>query len=95
MPKIYYKAENKEIAVSNGEEFVRIHRRDPKLPIKFGCLQGNCGVCAIHVLKGMDNLSKPVSQEIETLHRKGLNEKNYRLACQCAINGDVSVIAEG
>jgi ferredoxin len=91
MPKIYYKTANKEIRVSGGEELVGIHNRDATLPIKFGCRQGNCGVCALRVLSGMANLSKAASTEIETLHRKGLNENKYRLACQCAINGDVSV----
>ncbi len=79
-----------EIRVAGGSELLAIQRKNPELPLKFGCCHGECGTCAIEVLQGSQNLSKCSQQELLTLKKKGLSG-NHRLACQCALNGDVTI----
>ena len=90
MPKITFVNKNIEIQVPEGSEFLEIHRRNPELPLKFGCTRGDCGVCAIQVLQGASHLTQESAKEKETLLRTGKGS-GYRLACQCAINGDLTV----
>lgn len=85
--KIKFIKEKKEAEVSSGSEFLEL---SPDLPIKFGCKRGECGTCAIKILKGMDHLTKMSALERETLRKKGCGP-DYRLACQCAINGPVDI----
>ena len=59
------------------------------MPLKFGCTLGHCGVCSIKVNAGKENLSPPTRQEKTTLKEKYL--EGYRLACQCALLGDVEL----
>jgi ferredoxin len=73
-----------------GADFQRIHVLYPDLPLRFGCRNAECGVCVIYVTQGIENLTKMTPEEIKTLERKGL-PKGCRLACQCALNGDVTV----
>lgn len=70
-------------------ELSRLPFLDPTIPIQFGCCQGDCGTCAIKVIEGEENLSPKTKQEIKTLSRLG--KSSYRLACQCAIRGDVVI----
>jgi len=91
MATITFKKQKLEISVSDGSEFVDVFQKDTSLPMKFGCTRGICGVCAMEVTSGMDNLTKKSDLESETLKRKGIEEENYRLGCQCAVNGSVEV----
>lgn len=86
MPKISFSVSQLEFYVNGGSELKEVSY----LPLKFGCKNGGCGVCAIHVQKGLENLSK-VSKEEEKILKKCLLEEGYRLACQCAINGDITI----
>lgn len=88
MPK--FKVINQDLTVSipSGTELIDAAKKHPDLGLKFGCTRGDCGVCAIEVVSGNENLSQQSAQEKETLRKKGLGE-GWRLACQCAINGDV------
>ena len=90
MVKVYFVSQSKEIEVSRGAEFIELVEKYPNAPLRFGCRRGGCGVCAIAVRAGIENLSKPSKEEKELLSRKGL-EGDCRLACQCAINGDVEI----
>lgn len=81
----------KSIRTKEGEEFVALSQRIEELPLRFGCRRGNCGVCAIEVMDGQDNLTKKSISEMCTLKTKGLAKESHRLACQCAMNGDVKV----
>lgn len=78
-------------SVRSGLELLRAYQIDPSLPLQFGCCNGQCGVCAIRVIEGEKNLSKPTKQEQLTLAEKKLPSPPYRLACQCAILGDITV----
>lgn len=58
--------------------------------IPFGCEQGICGTCLIELPEGSDNVSDPEDQEQETLEAMGA-EDGQRLACQCQVEGDVTI----
>ena len=76
--------------VPAGCDFQRISTLHPSLPLRFGCRNGDCGVCAMHVMHGMENLTKRTPEEKKTLPRKGHSEE-WRLGCQCCVNGDVVI----
>lgn len=78
-------------SVRTGLELIRAYQIDPSLPLQFGCCNGQCGVCAIKVIEGENHLSKPTKHEKITLAKKQLNSPPYRLACQCAILGDITM----
>lgn len=50
---------------------------------------GLCGTCVVEILEGMQNLTPRTKAENSKL--KGLPQ-TFRLACQCQVRGDVSVI---
>lgn len=79
-----------QVEARDGSEILKIHNNNPHLALKFGCRRGNCGACAIKVISGSQNLTKMCAQEADVLKRKGLGD-DYRLACQCALNGDVTL----
>ncbi len=76
--------------VPAGCDFQRVHTLYPSLPLRFGCRNGECGVCALRVVQGMENLTKRTPEEVKTLARKGLSNE-WRLGCQCCVNGDLVV----
>lgn len=89
MPKLTFLKQNQTIELKEGTELTRISVLYPSLPLKFGCRQGDCGTCAIQVVEGGQNLSPLTKQERITLQRLGLTSR--RLACQCALIGDVII----
>lgn len=91
MPQITFKTKNLIFTVPEGIELLQAKKQNPDMPLKFGCTRGNCGVCAIHVLSGSENLTKMCSNEEGTLKRKGCLQGDYRLACQCALNGSIEI----
>jgi len=62
-----------------------LHRREI-LPIVFGCRIGQCGICKIKILKGLENINKKTKAE-----KSFTDESNERLACQCLIKGDIEI----
>jgi len=90
MPTITFKTKNLKFQVREGIELVQVKIQNPDIPLKFGCKQGNCGICAIHVTSGGEHLTKMCPKEKATLKRKEL-ESEYRLACQCALNGSIEI----
>jgi ferredoxin len=89
MPKLFFFNTQQLFEVPKGTELLTAYKIHPDMPLKFGCTQGNCEVCLIKVLEGKENLSPLTRQEKITLKDKC--QKGYRLACQCAIVGDVFV----
>ncbi|MCV3211946.1 (2Fe-2S)-binding protein [Plectonema radiosum NIES-515] len=59
--------------------------------IPFGCRAGACGVCVIEVLEGIPNLTDANYIERGFLTTLGYPEERYRLACQCRLQGDVTI----
>jgi ferredoxin len=49
---------------------------------------GQCGMCVVEIVEGMENLSPRTDFESRKLAKK---PDNYRLACQTMVNGEVSV----
>lgn len=58
--------------------------------IVYGCREGDCGTCMMEVMKGMENLSVPSVLEDKIL-RENMAGKQFRLACQAQVIGDVTV----
>lgn len=77
--------------IKPGSELLNAYQIDPSLPLKFGCCNGQCGVCVMRVIEGGENLSKQTKQEKMTLAEKNLPTPPFRLACQCAILGDITI----
>lgn len=77
-------------SIPSGTELLQAYKINPVLPLKFGCTKGQCAVCVFHVVKGQENLSKMTKQERKTLEKKNL-DSSCRLACQCALLGDVTI----
>lgn len=90
MPKITFTKHPEIYQVAAGTDLVRLPHIYPTIPLTFGCCQGECGVCAIEIASGTENLTKCTKQEEKTLKKKGL-PANYRLACQCALKGDIAI----
>jgi ferredoxin len=49
---------------------------------------GQCGLCSIEIVEGMENLSPRTDFENRKLQKK---PDNYRLACQTIVNGPIKV----
>lgn len=90
MAKLTSLKHQKVYSIRTGLELLKAYQIDPSLPLRFGCCQGQCGTCVIKVEKGHDNLSRMTEQEKATLSAKQL-EPACRLACQCALLGDVTI----
>lgn len=93
MVEIKCKSKDITCSVAADCELRRAHELYPELPIKFGCRRGECGVCAIKILAGKENLTRPTNEEIATRERKNLSS-DFRLACQCSLNGGGSIVIE-
>jgi len=63
--------------------------------IPFGCRAGACGACAIEVLAGDESLSAQQPQEAQFLRELGFAGPRFRLACQCRVNGNVTIRLAG
>ena len=62
-------------------------------PIEFDCREADCGICIMHVVKGMEHLSPAVGEEKDFLTAMHA-DADERLACQCRIMGDVEVVVD-
>ena len=91
MPKVLFGNTGQIFEITEGCGLLEMFISHPELPLKFGCTHGECGVCAIKIIKGHENLSKCTKQEIATLKQGGKSKDSYRLACQCSILGDVEI----
>jgi ferredoxin len=86
--------EGKEVVASNGANLrTRAIENNIDLYTLMGKMMncggyGQCGTCVIEVVEGMENLSPRTPVEDRKLKKK---LDNYRLACQCLVNGPVSV----
>jgi len=82
MAKIIHEKES--VDVSDGKPIIEACK---SLGVPFSCEEGICGLCAIEILEGEDNLSE-LTEEEQTLGK----DKKHRLACMCKIKkGDVKI----
>lgn len=94
MSTIKFIKEDKEIIVAQGSNLrekalqnqIDIYTFKGKLMNCGGI--GQCALCKVEIVEGMDNLSPRTDFENRKLAKKPLN---YRLACQTLVNGEVSV----
>ncbi len=61
--------------------------------LEFDCREADCGICIMKVMEGMDRLSPPTPPEKDFLKAMRA-DPDERLACQCRINGDVTVFLD-
>ena len=61
--------------------------------IDYDCREADCGVCIFRVVSGMENLS-PKGEEEAAFLTAMRADADERLACQCRIMGDVSVVID-
>ena len=59
--------------------------------IPFGCRMGACGACVIKIVEGKHCLSAKDAGEDMFLETLGFEGPEYRLACQCRIQGEATV----
>lgn len=93
MATIKFIKSKKEYNIPHATDLVRVSYINPDIPLTFGCRNGDCGACAINVVEGQECLSKPTKEELKTLQKKGL-PAGYRLACQCALMGNITIMDE-
>ncbi|WP_338019895.1 2Fe-2S iron-sulfur cluster-binding protein [Rahnella ecdela] len=60
--------------------------------MKFGCKTGNCGLCRVKVLSGIENITSITTKERRLFKVLEIEDPDIRLACQCKITGDVTLI---
>jgi ferredoxin len=91
MPKIIFTQSQLTIDVPAGCELLHAKELYPEIPLKFGCKRGQCGVCAIKIApEDLPHLTQASPEEKTVLTQKG-HGPNYRLACQCCLNGSIHI----
>lgn len=58
--------------------------------IVYGCREGDCGTCIMHVQAGWHNLTEPSVLEEKVL-KENMAGRHDRLACQAQIIGDCTI----
>jgi ferredoxin len=61
--------------------------------IEFDCRAADCGICAIKIISGAENLSPKTASEADFLQAMKADE-DERLACQVRVLGDVEIEAD-
>ena len=89
MPKVTITTDNIVIEVDKGYKLIKMCQ-DYDTSILFGCRDGACGACLVKVLEGAKNLSPMQEDEKDFLETMN-GEPNERLACQCTVDGDVTL----
>jgi ferredoxin len=76
----------------NAEETVSfdaaVDLRDMTDYITFGCRSGKCGICAVRVVSGAENLSPRTPREERLFELLEITDPDVRLACQSRAHGD-------
>lgn len=89
MARVHVRNEGVSIDVPDGGRFYDY--ASDSASIVFGCTKGECGMCIITVVKGMENLNPPAHEEWLKLRKMGASP-GQRLACQIYVKkGDVEI----
>lgn len=89
MPILTIKTDKKSLEVTQGAKIIDVCENEDT-SILFGCRDGACGACMIRVLENPSHLSPMEEHERDFLETMAARE-DERLACQCAVLGDVVV----
>ncbi len=84
--KVEHRGETQEVRLRRGLGLQVLATR-PGFPIEFDCRKSDCGICIVHVLQGMENLSPPTEREADFL-RAMHADPDERLCCQVRVFGD-------
>ncbi|RNM05163.1 2Fe-2S iron-sulfur cluster-binding protein [Dickeya undicola] len=87
MPSVIFTKSEKEVTFRDVISLLEC--RDS---MKFGCKTGNCGICRVKILSGMENITSRTSKEKRLFKALEIEDPDIRLACQCKITGDVTLI---
>ncbi|MFH1283981.1 MAG: 2Fe-2S iron-sulfur cluster-binding protein [Candidatus Peregrinibacteria bacterium] len=90
MPKVKFQNTGAEAEVEVGTPLMDVTRKNG-WPIAYGCEDGMCGTCIVKIIEGKENLTPMAEKEKQTLSVMSMDDGQYRLACQCVINGDVTI----
>jgi 2Fe-2S ferredoxin len=88
--EIFFEDTGKALKTSAGRRFIDICD-EFDTPILFGCRSASCGTCLVEVTGGMENLSPVTDEEAILLEVMAEGNPLARLACQCVVNGSISV----
>ena len=89
MFKVTFKNTGSSAEVEAGAELKDVTKSN-SWSIAYGCEDGMCGTCIVKVTEGAMNLSQMEDKERGTLEAMGM-DKDYRLCCQCKVNGDCTL----
>ncbi len=87
--KVTFSDINVTVTVPAGVRIIEISEKVGS-GIGYGCREGECGTCLMHVKKGRQNLSAPSFLENKVL-QENMAGAHFRLACQAQVLGDVTV----
>jgi len=62
--------------------------------ITYGCREGECGTCAVRIVKGMEHMSERSVLEDKVL-QENMAGRDHRLACQAQVLGGDIVVRHG
>lgn len=90
--KIKRELESFEFVLPTGSSLTEIdYERNGGNVIPPGCRTGACGACLIKVTSGLKALSPRDDDEESFIELLGYTGEEYRLACQCRLNGEVAI----
>jgi ferredoxin len=90
MPNVTYQNTGQTAQAGDGDELREVVQSNG-WPVPFGCENGICGTCLITISSGKENLNAAEDIEQQTLQAMGKDDGEHRLACQCQVNGDVTI----
>lgn len=84
--KITFEDIGRTVSVSAGTRVIEVSEQ-VGAGIVYGCREGDCGTCMMHVQEGWHNLTEPSVLEEKVL-KENMAGRHDRLACQAQIIGD-------
>ncbi|MBD2521865.1 2Fe-2S iron-sulfur cluster-binding protein [Nostoc sp. FACHB-133] len=87
---IHFEDDQKTLQVEANQRLTKICDEYPS-SILFGCRCVACGTCLIEVVSGIENLTPVMDEEQILLDVLAPDNPNVRLACQCVVQGDISI----
>lgn len=94
MTKVKFSNTGDEAEVAKGARLADV-TKDNGWPIAYGCENGLCGTCLVHVKNGKECLNKIEETEEQTLKMMCMDDGDYRLACRCEVEGEGEIEIEG
>ncbi|WP_028025077.1 2Fe-2S iron-sulfur cluster-binding protein [Enterovibrio calviensis] len=91
MPTVTFGHTGHSVQLSSGGSLIDLEDAGQS-EVPFGCRSAACGTCAIDVTSGMNNLSPKNEEEIDLLDTLDMDGDKRRLACQCSVYGDITII---